>query len=83
VGLRTGLDGVEKKRFLTLPGPELRPLSRPASSQSLYRLRYPCSPLLLRTSYINIAIWNVQLIHILDFTGWLMVNKIAKNILIN
>jgi hypothetical protein len=26
---------------LTLPGLEPRPLSRPARSQSLYRLRYP------------------------------------------
>jgi hypothetical protein len=30
-------------KFLTLPGPEPRPLSRPAGSQSLYRLRYPGS----------------------------------------
>jgi hypothetical protein len=28
---------------LTLPGLELRPLGRPACSQSLYRLRYPIS----------------------------------------
>jgi hypothetical protein len=28
---------------LTLPGLELRPLGRPARSQSLYRLRYPGS----------------------------------------
>jgi hypothetical protein len=40
VGPRTGLDDVEKRKFTTLPGLELRPLSRPASSQSLYRLRY-------------------------------------------
>jgi hypothetical protein len=43
VGPRTGLDNVEKRKFLTLPGLELRPLSRPARSQSLYRLRYPGS----------------------------------------
>jgi hypothetical protein len=30
-------------KFLTLPGLELRPLGRPARSQSLCRLRYPCS----------------------------------------
>jgi hypothetical protein len=30
--------------FLTLPRLELRPLGRPARSQSLYRLRYPGSP---------------------------------------
>jgi hypothetical protein len=40
VDSRAGLDGVEKRKFLTLPGLELRPLDRPAHSQSLYRLRY-------------------------------------------
>jgi hypothetical protein len=34
---------VKKRKFLTLPGLELRPLGRPARSQSLYRLRYPDS----------------------------------------
>jgi hypothetical protein len=33
----------EKWKFLTLPRLELRPLGRPAHSQSLYRLRYPGS----------------------------------------
>jgi hypothetical protein len=37
---RAGLDNVEKRKFLRLPGLELRPLSCPARSQSLYRLRY-------------------------------------------
>jgi hypothetical protein len=32
-----------EKKFLTLPGLELRTLRRPARSQSLYWLRYPCS----------------------------------------
>jgi hypothetical protein len=41
VDLRADLDDVEKRKFLTLPGPELRPLGRPARSQSLYRLRSP------------------------------------------
>ena len=41
VGPRVGLDDVEKRKFLTIPGLELRPLGRPACSQSLYRLRYP------------------------------------------
>jgi hypothetical protein len=36
---RAGLDDMEKWKFLTLPGLELRPLGR----QSLYRLRYPGS----------------------------------------
>jgi hypothetical protein len=40
-GPRAGLDGVEKRKFLTLLGFALRPLSRPVRSQSLYRLRYP------------------------------------------
>jgi hypothetical protein len=32
VGLRAGLDDLEKRTFLTLPGLELRPLGRPARS---------------------------------------------------
>jgi hypothetical protein len=43
VSLRAGLDAVEKRKFFTLPGLELRPLGRPARSQSLYRLSYPGS----------------------------------------
>jgi hypothetical protein len=38
---RAGLDDMEKRKFLTVPGLELRPRGRPARSQSLYRLRYP------------------------------------------
>jgi hypothetical protein len=38
---RAGLEDVEKRKFLTLPELELRPLGRSARSQSLYRLRYP------------------------------------------
>jgi hypothetical protein len=40
---RVSLDDMEERKFLTLPGLELRPLGRPARSQSLYRLRYPGS----------------------------------------
>jgi hypothetical protein len=40
---RAGLDEMEKRKFLTLLGLELRPLGRPARSESLYRLRYPGS----------------------------------------
>jgi hypothetical protein len=43
VGPRAGLDDVENRKFLTLPGLELRPLGRPAGSHSLYRLHYPGS----------------------------------------
>jgi hypothetical protein len=39
VGPRAGLGCVEKRKFLMLPGLELRP----ACSQLLYRLRYPVS----------------------------------------
>jgi hypothetical protein len=38
---RAGLDDVEKRKYLTLPGLELQPLERPARSQSLYQLRNP------------------------------------------
>jgi hypothetical protein len=40
VGPRADLDDVEKRKFLALPGLELRPLCRPACSQLLYRQRY-------------------------------------------
>jgi hypothetical protein len=36
-----GLADLEKKKFLKLPGFELRPLGHPALGQSLYRLNYP------------------------------------------
>jgi hypothetical protein len=38
---RAGVDDMQERRFLTLPGLELRPLGRPTRSQSLYRLHYP------------------------------------------
>jgi hypothetical protein len=40
---RAGLDDVENRKLLILPGLELRPLGRPTRSQSLYRLRFPGS----------------------------------------
>jgi hypothetical protein len=49
-----GLDDVEKRKFLTLPGLELRTLGRPARSQSLYRLGYPGSCLL----YLDNVKWR-------------------------
>jgi hypothetical protein len=39
VGPRAGLDDMEKGKFLTLPGVELKSLGGSARSQSLYRLR--------------------------------------------
>jgi hypothetical protein len=41
VGLRTGLDDMEKRKIVTLPGLEFRPLGHPVRSHSLYRLSYP------------------------------------------
>jgi hypothetical protein len=40
---RASLDDMEERKFFTLPGLELRPLSHPARSQSLYQLNYPGS----------------------------------------
>jgi hypothetical protein len=40
IGPRGDLDDVEKRKLLTLPGLELRPLGRQVRSQSLYRLSY-------------------------------------------
>jgi hypothetical protein len=40
---KAGLDDVENREFLPLPGPDLRLLGRPADSQSQYRLLYPGS----------------------------------------
>jgi hypothetical protein len=54
VSPRTCLDGVEKRKLLTLPGLELRPLGCPARSQSLYLPRYPGSYTLVLT-YSNIG----------------------------
>jgi hypothetical protein len=43
VGPRAGLDDMERRKFLPLPGLELRLLGRPARNQLLYRQRYPTS----------------------------------------
>jgi hypothetical protein len=40
---RASMDDLEKRKFLPPLGLELRPLGRPAHSQSLYRLCYPGS----------------------------------------
>jgi hypothetical protein len=40
--LRAGLHDLEKRKILTLPKLELRPLRRPAFNQSLYRLPIFC-----------------------------------------
>jgi hypothetical protein len=56
---RAGLNDLEERKFLTLPGLELRPLSRPGRSQSLYRLRYPGSSVTTKVYTINI-LWSLQ-----------------------
>jgi hypothetical protein len=38
---RVSLDDVEKRKFVTPPGLEFRPLGHQTRSQSLYRLRCP------------------------------------------
>jgi hypothetical protein len=54
---RTGLDAVEKRKFLTLPGLELRPLGLPARSQSLYQLRYTYCIYCIYTSQLLIDLF--------------------------
>jgi hypothetical protein len=75
VGPIAGLEDVEKRHFLNLPGLEPRLLYRPARSQSLYRLRYPdyiilhCSTLLqwLRMSFAE-AVLKLQFLFV--FIGY-------------
>jgi hypothetical protein len=65
VGPRTGLNDVEKRRFLALPRLELRSLGRRARSQSLYRLRYPSFALgilELENIYSHIQIFHYYII---------------------
>jgi hypothetical protein len=59
VGLRAGLDDMEKRKFFTLTGLELRPLGRSARSQSLYRLRYPGSCNLV-VRWQNLLAWYLH-----------------------
>jgi hypothetical protein len=44
VDLRAGLDDVEKREFLILPGLELRPFDRPARSQTDCAIPTPFLP---------------------------------------
>jgi hypothetical protein len=53
---RDSLDELVKRKFLTLPGLELRPLCRPTCSQTLYPLRYPGS--ILRNESVIICSFN-------------------------
>jgi hypothetical protein len=63
VGPKAGLDDVGKRKFLTLPGLELRPLGRPARSQSLYRLRYPGSWTIILVYFKNCKLRLTMEIH--------------------
>jgi hypothetical protein len=54
---RAGLDDVKKRKFLTLPGLELRPLGRPTRSQSLYRL---CNPYIVYKYKMRFKSWGVK-----------------------
>jgi hypothetical protein len=58
VSPRTDRHSVENSKLLTLPGLELRPLGRPARSQSLYRLPYPGSYLQGRSSLLPWSWWQ-------------------------
>jgi hypothetical protein len=68
VGLRAGLDDVEERKFLTLPGLELRSLGHPARSQSLYRLRYPGSCSWYK-SIVHVQHYEIILIYCINFIG--------------
>jgi hypothetical protein len=55
---RAGLGEVKKRKFLTLPGLELRTLDRRVRSQSLYRLSYPGSfPVGVGGLFQEIKLW--------------------------
>jgi hypothetical protein len=60
---RACLDDVEKRKFLTLPGLEIRPLGCPARSQSLYRLSYPGSSSVFNLIYILCLLITAEHIH--------------------
>jgi hypothetical protein len=53
---RAGPNGVEKRKFLAQLGLELQALGRPSRSQSLYRLRYPRSQVLLWLTKLSIYV---------------------------
>jgi hypothetical protein len=54
VGPRTGLDDVEKRKLLTVPGLEFRPIYRLTHSQSLYRVRYANSFKVFHLKILNL-----------------------------
>jgi hypothetical protein len=69
---RAGLDDVEKKKFLTLPRLNLRPLRRSSRNQSLYRLpfRDSCRNIVLKIVCIVETINGYELYNCREgFTG--------------
>jgi hypothetical protein len=71
--LRTGMDDVEKRKFLTLPGLEVQPLGCPALSQSLYRLSYTLS-IFEKSGNVKI-IYYVNYLTEFKFDGLIVVNE--------
>jgi hypothetical protein len=63
---RAGLDDEEKRKFLTLPGLELRPLDRPARSQSISRLRYlgSCPYVIKCIRYYNLKFKSINIFYL-------------------
>jgi hypothetical protein len=58
---RASLDGLESRKFLPPSGLELRPLGRPARSQSLYRLLSLCSKkYTVYTLKVHLAKWGMN-----------------------
>jgi hypothetical protein len=69
VGPRAGLDTVQKRKFLPLPGLELRPLGCPARRQSLYRMRYPGS--LVTSLYTGKTVCHFESLRV----GWILQSR--------
>jgi hypothetical protein len=79
MGPRAGLD-MKKRLFLTLPGLEFRPLSRPVRSQSLYRLRYPdqrWTEIILFNEHLDI---NIIFLDIIDRHKLLHLKKVKGKV---
>jgi hypothetical protein len=73
VGPSADMEDVEKRKFLTLPGLDLRPLPRPARIQSLYRPRYPGS---FATSRINLLSLNMSGEWVACYFNWAKKTKL-------
>jgi hypothetical protein len=78
VGPRTGLDDVEKRKLLTLPGLALRPLGYPAHSQSLIPTTLS---LLLDMSNVYVEISAIPLSRILLSNIYCIYTVYIKNIM--